>query len=290
MNFYAFHIGDYASATRHLSWEEDLAYRRLMDAYYMREAPLPADRKQVYRLVVATSKAQRTAVDTVLDEFFTVTPEGFFNERCEAEIRAYRRKSDKARQSAEARWSKGDAPQTESEGNANASADGMRTHSEGNAPNPNPNPNPNSRGDRLAREHDADLEAKLRNAAGWTNHPAPKLAITGCIQALLDSGADLDLDVLPVIRALAPKVRSPGWTYFVNPIAEARDQRISAATVVSLPTSSSRSTSHAAHRQKPSRDETFAAIDRRIAELAEAERRAAGGSQGGFVGSDEGAA
>ena len=27
MNYYPFHIGDYLSATRHLSWEEDAAYR-----------------------------------------------------------------------------------------------------------------------------------------------------------------------------------------------------------------------------------------------------------------------
>ncbi|MBU6253499.1 MAG: DUF1376 domain-containing protein, partial [Alphaproteobacteria bacterium] len=66
MNFYAFHIGDYSSATMHLSWDEDLAYRRLIDVYYMREAPLPPDRKQVYRLARAVSAGQRKAIDAVL--------------------------------------------------------------------------------------------------------------------------------------------------------------------------------------------------------------------------------
>ena len=31
------HIGDYLSATRHLSWEEDAAFRRLLDTYYSTE-------------------------------------------------------------------------------------------------------------------------------------------------------------------------------------------------------------------------------------------------------------
>lgn len=47
MNYFPFHIGDYLSATRHLSWEEDLAYRRVLDTYYTNEKPLPAEVKQV---------------------------------------------------------------------------------------------------------------------------------------------------------------------------------------------------------------------------------------------------
>lgn len=289
MNFYAFHIGDYASATRHLSWEEDLAYRRLIDTYYMREGPLPPDRKQIYRLVVAASKAQRAAVDVILEEFFSLTSEGYTNERCEAELASFRKKSEKARQSAEARWTKQSAVHSDSDGNANASANAMRTHSEGNAPITH-NPITNVCNDGMPRAREDELAIRLREAAGWQSQPAPMLHVTGEIQALIDNGADLELDVLPVVKALAPKADPSSWRYFVKAIARARDQRISAATVVSLPTSSSRSPSHAAHRQKPSRDETFAAIDRRIAELAEAERRASVGGEGSFVEHDEGAA
>ena len=88
MNYYPFHVGDYASATRHLSWDEDAAYRRLLDVYYTLERPIPADK--AYRLVVATSKIQRQAVDTVLADFFTATADGWFHERCEQEIDAMR--------------------------------------------------------------------------------------------------------------------------------------------------------------------------------------------------------
>lgn len=74
------------------------------------------------------------------------------------------------------------------------------------------------------------LEDRLRDAAGWQNEPAPKLAITGPIQALLDQGADFDLDVAPTVAAFADKVRSrTSWNYFVNPIREAWEARIAAA-------------------------------------------------------------
>lgn len=70
MNYYPFHIGDYLSATRHLSWEEDAAYRRLLDTYYTNEKPLPSELRAVCRLVLATTESQREAVKTVLEEFF----------------------------------------------------------------------------------------------------------------------------------------------------------------------------------------------------------------------------
>ena len=312
MNFYPFHIGDYASATRHLSWDEDMAYRRMLDAYYTREAPLPADRKAVYRLVGANDKRKRDAVDAVLVEFFVESEAGWSNARCDEEIasaaekaveRSAKRDNEAERQRRHRERRKElfdllrghgvvpsyDTPTSTLEemalsrlGNAPVTRDSPSPETVTQRltnPNPNPNPNPNDRGDRLTRDPDADLEARLREAAGWQSHPNPKLAVTGPIVALLEAGADLEMDVLPVISALAPKVRTPSWAYFVNPIAEARDNRINAATVVSLPTSSARSPSHAAHR-KPSRDETFAAIDRRIDELREAERRATGGGAG----------
>lgn len=122
MNFYPFHIGDYASATRHLSWDEDMAYRRLIDAYYTREESIPLDRRKVYRLVMAATQEQRDAVDDVLQEFFTETPAGWVHTRCEAEIHIYHQKSEKAAQSARARWDRSSAhpAKNSSEGNPGA--------------------------------------------------------------------------------------------------------------------------------------------------------------------------
>lgn len=149
MNFYPFHIGDYASATRHLTWMEDAAYRRLLDVYYVKEGPLPTEKRQVYRLAVASTEEQREAIDTVLEEFFELTDSGYTHMRCEDEIAHAVDKRNKAAQSANTRWSnaknKGDALPAQGERNANASNEACeRIHEacEGNAPNPNPNPNP----------------------------------------------------------------------------------------------------------------------------------------------------
>ena len=67
MNYYPFHIGDYATATRHLSWDEDMAYRRLLDVYYTTEKPLPNDLRSVWRLTLASTDEHRDAIKIVLE-------------------------------------------------------------------------------------------------------------------------------------------------------------------------------------------------------------------------------
>lgn len=98
MNFYKHHLGDYDSATMHLSWLEDMAYTRLLRLYYRTEQPINPDIKQVFRLVRATSKAEREAVQTVLDEFFTLESDGWHQDRCDQEIGIANDRADKNRE------------------------------------------------------------------------------------------------------------------------------------------------------------------------------------------------
>lgn len=155
MNYYAFHIGDYKAHTSHLSLIEDLAFRRMLDLYYLSESPLP-EIKKIARAICMRDNIED--IQNVLDEFFLDTEEGFIHERCEREIKAMNDKSGKAKLSAQKRWSKTDnanAMPEPCEGNANASnnhanasktdANAMRDECEGNAPNPNPNPNINNK-------------------------------------------------------------------------------------------------------------------------------------------------
>lgn len=86
MNYYEHHLGDYDSATAHLSWAEDCAYRRLICLYYRTEQPIPADLKQACRLVRAVSKPERDAVEQVLGEFFKLEADGWHNARCDQDI------------------------------------------------------------------------------------------------------------------------------------------------------------------------------------------------------------
>lgn len=134
MNYYEHHLGDYMRDTAHLSMLEDAAYRRLLDAYYIRERALPADLAECCKLARAQSKAERDAVAYVLREFFELRADGHHQDRADREIARFQDKQMKAKRSANARWNKG---QSDSDGNANASPNDMRTHmrthSEGNA-------------------------------------------------------------------------------------------------------------------------------------------------------------
>lgn len=102
LNFYKHHLGDYDGATAHLSWDEDMAYTRLLRAYYRREKAIEVG--DVYRLVRASSRAQRAAVDVVLKEFFDRREDGWHNRRADEEIAAYQAQSDTNKRIARTRW------------------------------------------------------------------------------------------------------------------------------------------------------------------------------------------
>lgn len=89
MNYYPHHIGDFNSATRHLTRTERSIYRDLIDLYYDTEAPLVADMAKLCRLVLAHSDEERTAVEQVLNEFFTKNEQGWSHARCDIEIFKY---------------------------------------------------------------------------------------------------------------------------------------------------------------------------------------------------------
>lgn len=104
MNYYEHHIGDYAEATAHLTFIEDATYSRLIRKYYATEKPLPIEIKLVQRLINARTKEEKNAVVSVLNEFFTLTDQGWRQERCDHEITRFKDKQLKARRSAEGRW------------------------------------------------------------------------------------------------------------------------------------------------------------------------------------------
>ena len=90
MNYYSHHIGDFDRATRHLTRLERSIYRDLMDVYYDTEESLNLDQAVLCRKIIAKSNEEATAVEQVLNEFFTKTPTGWYHQRCEDELDAYR--------------------------------------------------------------------------------------------------------------------------------------------------------------------------------------------------------
>jgi uncharacterized protein YdaU (DUF1376 family) len=103
MHFYQFHIGDYKSHTHHLSLIEDLAFRRLLDHYYLHEAPIK--QRDIARQIGMKDNEQE--VLTVLNEFFISTDQGFINPRADEEIAKYRKFSEDGKKGAAKRWHKG---------------------------------------------------------------------------------------------------------------------------------------------------------------------------------------
>ncbi|MBD9395151.1 YdaU family protein [Acidovorax sp. ACV01] len=94
MNHYPHHIGDFNSATRHLTFVERALYRELLDVYYDTERPLNRDVSKLARRVLAHTDEQRAALDSVLEEFFVLQDDGWHNARCDGEIAAYRQKQE----------------------------------------------------------------------------------------------------------------------------------------------------------------------------------------------------
>jgi len=115
MHYYQFNIGDYQSHTSHLSIEEDLAYRRMLDWCYLHERALPKDSKQIARLIRMPSHSE--CIATVLQEFFVESNDGYVSTRVDQEINRVNEKAEKARCSARKRWD-ANALQTQSESNA----------------------------------------------------------------------------------------------------------------------------------------------------------------------------
>jgi uncharacterized protein YdaU (DUF1376 family) len=99
MHYYAHHIADFRCGTIHLSRQERWLYRDMVEVYYDTERPLPADPGQVCRKlgIPAQNADERTLVELLLAEFFTLTDEGWRHTRCDEEIEAYRLKADRAR-------------------------------------------------------------------------------------------------------------------------------------------------------------------------------------------------
>ena len=94
MIWYKFHIGDYLTHTVHLSDAEDLAYRRLLDLYYMSEKAIPLETESVARKI----RLDLDITESVLDEFFERTETGYFNNRCHAEVIKYQHQVENNRQ------------------------------------------------------------------------------------------------------------------------------------------------------------------------------------------------
>lgn len=127
MHYYKHYIGDYRRDTSHLTLLEHGIYRQLIDSYCLDETPLTNDLAKLMRSHSVRTAEEQQALQNVLTDFFELTENGYVHKRCEKTVAEYHGKSDKARQSANARWHK------ENNDLQSNNAIAMRTHTEGNA-------------------------------------------------------------------------------------------------------------------------------------------------------------
>jgi len=102
MYHFPFHIGDYLAATSHLSNDEDLAFRRILDIYYHTELPIPLDTKWVAKRL----RVSVESIESVLQDLFTKQDDGFHHKRCDEEITKYKSFTISGKKGAEVRWGK----------------------------------------------------------------------------------------------------------------------------------------------------------------------------------------
>jgi uncharacterized protein YdaU (DUF1376 family) len=93
MHYYQFNISDYRSATGHLTNDEDLAYRRLLDMYYDMENKIPLDTQWVAKRL----RMDTQTVQAVLDDMFVKHEDGYFHARCQDIIQQYHAMAEKNR-------------------------------------------------------------------------------------------------------------------------------------------------------------------------------------------------
>ena len=102
MHHFPFHIGDYLAATSHLSNDEDLAFRRILDMYYHTELPIPLDTKWVAKRL----RVSVESIESVLQDLFAKCDDGYHHKRCDEEIEKYQSFTVSGRKGAAVRWGK----------------------------------------------------------------------------------------------------------------------------------------------------------------------------------------
>lgn len=146
MHYYPFHVGDYQTHTAHLSDTEDLAYRRMLDLYYINQKPLPSDAAKVARLIRMPAAVEE--VRGLLEEFFVLQDGSYTNKRCDKEIASFIKQKLGGVKGAKVRWDKakqkGGNGLPNGEGNGVGIGEGNATPIATNNQNQNQEPNKSS--------------------------------------------------------------------------------------------------------------------------------------------------
>lgn len=141
MIWFPFYASDFIGATVGLSCLERAIYALMLPLYY-EAGPFPADKVRVYRIVGCESDEQKRAVDYLLETYFVLRADGWYQPRAEREKAKDAARRGMARELANKRWHSQDSD-----------AKAMPRHSQGTATAMQPTPTPTP----IATEKDLEL-------------------------------------------------------------------------------------------------------------------------------------
>lgn len=154
MHYYPHHIGDFIKDTANLDDHQLATYLRMIWAYYTEETPMHDDCESI----AFAMRSDEKTVRLLLKHYFFLEDDCWHHARCDREIEVFHGKSEKARNSANARWK-----------NANA----KRAHSERNANEPvfDANQEPRTKNQEEAKSNASSAEDSEGFDAFWTLYP-----------------------------------------------------------------------------------------------------------------------
>lgn len=115
LHYYQHHIGDFIRDTANLNDHQLATYLRMIWAYYDTEQPFTDS----FEDIAFAMRSDEKTIGLLMRRYFKESPHGWLQVRCEKVITGYKGKSEKARNSASARWNNANAMRTHSERNAN---------------------------------------------------------------------------------------------------------------------------------------------------------------------------
>jgi uncharacterized protein YdaU (DUF1376 family) len=191
--WYKFYLGDYITHTNHLSDAEDLAYRRLLDLYYISEKPIPLETESVARKI----RLDLDITESVLDEFFDKGVDGYRNHRCDMEIAKYQHQVENNRELGK----RGGRPKkTESE-----------TESK-------PNTNPNQIQKQIQKKTISSVKpTTTRFTDFWNVWPSSKRKVARSECEKRWAKYDLDMVADDIIASVAKLKKTEQWTSGFDP-------------------------------------------------------------------------
>lgn len=226
-----FYTDSYLGDCWHLSDAEHGRYLLLLILMWQSpQCRIPNDHDWIARKLKRTLDEVESDLVPLITEFCETDGNWITQKRLQQEFKYVSAKSKTQSERAKSRWEK-------EKNNARASAghkpNGGGWHMPKDDPAYAPNPTqPYLVKDKLSIAVDwQEIETKLRKAAGWENEPHPNLHNISPIAALIDAGADLERDIIPIIHAKSSQVRKrSSWKYFVDGIEEAWKVRIKAVS------------------------------------------------------------